>query len=89
MEKLNDIWDYLIESGIATQAELELVTCINGYNEESLNDVIYAKTAYHNIEQLKGDNMKKKIITYKEVNLDAKLKSDCIEFLKDNPIKIY
>lgn len=40
--------------GYATQGELELVTCINGYKEETLNDVIYARTGYRHYEQLKG-----------------------------------
>ncbi len=52
---MNKIWDYLIESGIATQEELELVTNINGYTEETLNDVIYARTGYRNLEQLLGE----------------------------------
>ena len=46
------IWDYLIEYGIATKDELTLITLINGYNIESLNSVIYARTGYHDIEQL-------------------------------------
>ena len=49
------IWDYLVENGIATNDELTLVTNINGYNMETLNNVIYARTGYHNIEQLKGE----------------------------------
>ena len=47
-----DIWDAIIEHGIATEEELELVTAINGYNEDTLNDVIYVRTGYRNIEQL-------------------------------------
>lgn len=53
MDKITEVWDYLIETGIATEEELKLVTCINGYNIESLNAVIYARTAYHDLEQLK------------------------------------
>jgi len=49
------IWDYLIETGIATDEELKLITCINGYSEGTLNDVIYARTGYRNIEQLKEE----------------------------------
>ena len=52
MDKIAEIWDYLIENEIATEEELKLVTCINGYNETSLNDVLYARTAYRDIEQL-------------------------------------
>jgi len=49
---IEDVWDYLVESQIATKEELTLITNINGYNEQSLNDVIYARTGYRDIEQL-------------------------------------
>lgn len=49
--ELEEIWEYLVEMEIATEEELSLVTDINGYNEETLNDVIYARTGYHDIEQ--------------------------------------
>lgn len=48
----DEIWDILLETGIATKDELILVTNINGYSVETLNDVIYARTGYRNIEQL-------------------------------------
>lgn len=47
-----DIWDAIVEHGIATEEELELVTAINGYNEDALNDVIFVRTGYRSIEQL-------------------------------------
>ena len=50
---LDDIWDYLVDYEIATEEELKLITCINGYNEESLNAVLYARTGYRSIEQIK------------------------------------
>lgn len=49
---ISTIWDTIIEYGIATEEELELVTAINGYNEDTLNDVIYVRTGYRNIEQI-------------------------------------
>lgn len=52
---INEVWDLLIEYGVATQEELELVTCINGYNMDALNDVIYARTGYRNIDQVIED----------------------------------
>ena len=52
MDKKSEVWDYIVNSGIATEEELKLVTCINGYTVESLNAVIYARTAYHSMEQL-------------------------------------
>lgn len=53
MENLMEIWNYLVDNGIATEEELQLITTINGYNEETLNDVIYARTGYHDMTQLK------------------------------------
>lgn len=49
-------WDYLVENQIATEEELKLVTCINGYNEDSLLAVLYARTGYRSIEQIEGEN---------------------------------
>jgi hypothetical protein len=53
MSELHDTWDYLIESGIATEDECRLVTDINGFSVDSLNSIIYARTGYHDLEQLK------------------------------------
>jgi hypothetical protein len=50
--EIEKIWDYLVESEIATEEELELITCINGYSVETLNDVIYARTGYRSLDQL-------------------------------------
>jgi len=52
---IESTWEYLVDQGIATEKELQLITNINGYNMESLNDVIYAKTAYRNAEQLQEE----------------------------------
>jgi hypothetical protein len=49
--ELNDIYDYFINHGIATEDEIDLVTAINGYNEETLNDILYVKTGYRDMEQ--------------------------------------
>lgn len=50
--ELSTLWDYLTENGIATEEELQLITSINGYNETSLNDVLYCRTGYRNISQM-------------------------------------
>lgn len=46
------VWETLVDMGIATDEELQLVTSINGYNIDTLNDIIYVRTGYHDIEQL-------------------------------------
>lgn len=51
MDNLSEIWGRIIEYGIATEEELQLVTSINGYNIEALNDIIDVRTGYHSIEQ--------------------------------------
>lgn len=53
---INEIWEYLIEQQIATEEELQLITDINGYNEQALNDVLYARTGYRDIEQIKEED---------------------------------
>lgn len=44
-------WEHLVAYGIATEEELQLVTTINGYNEETLDDVLYVRTGYRNWAQ--------------------------------------
>ena len=46
------LWDYLIETGIATEADLSLITSINGHNLESLESVLYCRTGYRSLEQI-------------------------------------
>lgn len=50
------LWDYLIDNGIATAQELRLITDIIGYSTDALNKVIYARTGYHDYEQLVNDD---------------------------------
>ena len=49
--ELDDIYNYFINYEIATEDEIDLVTAINGYNEETLNDILYVKTGYRDMEQ--------------------------------------
>ena len=46
------LWDYLIEYEVATEAELCLITSINGTNLESLESVLYCRTAYRSLDQI-------------------------------------
>ena len=38
------LWDFIVDNNIATEDEVRLVTNINGRNEETMTDIIYAKT---------------------------------------------
>ena len=51
-EKINELWDFIILNEIATEKELQLITNINGYNKKSLNDVIYCRIGYHDMNQV-------------------------------------
>lgn len=49
--KLEEYYNYLIDYEIVSEETLDTITSINGYNEETLNDVLYCKSGYHDIEQ--------------------------------------
>ena len=53
---LEQQWDYLIEYNYVSEDTLKVITSINGYNQETINDVIYATTGYRDIEQLTGSD---------------------------------
>ena len=48
----DELWEDLLDRGIATEEEMKLVTCINGFTVQTLNDILYARTGYEDIEQL-------------------------------------
>ena len=52
-EEKNELYDYLIDCNIATIREICLVTSINGYNIESLESILYSRTGYRSLEQIK------------------------------------
>lgn len=49
--ELDEQFNYLVECEICTEDEMKLVTSINGYNEESVNDILYVRTSYRDMEQ--------------------------------------
>ena len=51
-----ELWDYLEENEIATLEEIRLVCGINGYNEQSLLDILYYKTGYNSVEQMEDED---------------------------------
>ena len=50
-------WDRLVDAGYFTDEELELVTNINGYTIETLNDCIYARFGYRSLEQMEESEL--------------------------------
>jgi hypothetical protein len=53
---VQDMFDYLEENGIATSAEIELVTKIDGWNSGTAANILYARTGYRAFEQLEDDD---------------------------------
>ena len=51
------VWDFLIENAYFTEAELQLVTSINGYSIETLNDCIYVRYGYRSLDQMLGEEL--------------------------------
>jgi hypothetical protein len=53
-DSVGKIWDKLVELGISEDT-LQIITNINGYNEKTLNDVLYAKFGYRDIKQMEEE----------------------------------
>ena len=53
---IQEQYDYIVENGITTEEALQLVVNINGLNQETINDVIFACTGYRGIKQLESAN---------------------------------
>jgi hypothetical protein len=50
--EVDDLWSYFVDNEFFTPAELELLTSINGYNMDTLNDALYARYGYRDLDQL-------------------------------------
>ena len=51
-QDVNVLWDELLEQELFTYEELRLITNINGYSIETLNDALYARYGYRDYEQM-------------------------------------
>ena len=49
------LWDTLVDRGYFTDKELDLVTNINGYSVDTLNDCLYARYGYRSLEQMEDE----------------------------------
>ena len=52
---VNELWAELVEYELFTEAELRLLTNINGYSVETLNDAIFARYGYRDYDQMMGE----------------------------------
>lgn len=49
------LWDFIVDNNIATDNEVILVLDINGFNEETMTDIIYSRTGLRSYEQCKDE----------------------------------
>ena len=49
------LWNFIVDNNIATDNEVLLVSDINGWNEETMTDIIYARTGLRSYEQCKDE----------------------------------
>lgn len=49
------LWDFIVDNNIATDNEVLLVSHINGFNKETMADIIYARTGLRSYEQCKDE----------------------------------
>ena len=55
MNEVNEVYEALIEEYGVGEEALQLITTINGYSIDTLNDVIYAMFGYRSLEQMKEE----------------------------------
>ena len=53
INKINATWDFLIDNELLSEEALRIIIRINGYNIETVNDVLYFLTGYRDLDQLK------------------------------------
>lgn len=49
--RLSDIYNAIIDQGIATESEVDLCTGIHGFTEEELNNIVYYRTGFNSLAQ--------------------------------------
>lgn len=52
---IDDMVNTMVEFGVCTEEEFDLVSSINGYSVETVNDVLYARTGYKYYEDWFND----------------------------------
>jgi len=50
-----ELYDFLIDNGIVSEETLAVVTSINGTNLDTLESILYVKTGYRSLEQIREE----------------------------------
>ena len=49
--ELEEYYNYLVNTNIVSAETVNIITDINGYNKNTLDDILYCVTGYRDIEQ--------------------------------------
>lgn len=49
---VEQMFEFLVEGDIATEEEVQLVAYINGWNEATMEDILYVRTGYRSFKQM-------------------------------------
>lgn len=49
---IEELYTELLELELFTEEELQLITSMNGYNIETLNDALYCRYGYRDLSQM-------------------------------------
>ena len=50
-KQIEKLWDLIVNYELATESTLQLVTRLNGYTLETMENVLYALNGYHSYDQ--------------------------------------
>ena len=53
---VDEMYDYLVDVVGVSEETVRVVTYINGYSKESMEDILYVVTGYENFDQYKNEN---------------------------------
>ena len=53
---VDEMYDYLVDTVGVSEETVQVVTNINGYSKESMEDILYAVTGYKDFDQYKNEN---------------------------------
>ena len=53
---VDEMYDYLVDTVGVSEETVQVVTSINGYSKESMEDILYAVTGYKNFDQFESEN---------------------------------
>ena len=53
---VDEMYDYLVDTVGVSEETVRVVTHINGYSKESMEDILYVVTGYKDFDQYKNEN---------------------------------